>query len=73
MSQGLSAGVTPGHSPRWPLPHHGAEDGMGLIPYSCAVQPGSSLATAGCWQQGREQASPLSAAIFRCWREAEER
>lgn len=27
----------------------------------------------GCWQQGREQASPLSEAIFRCWREAEER
>lgn len=31
------------------------------------------LGHCGCWQQGREQASPLSEAIFRCWREAEER
>lgn len=45
-----------------------------LAPQPCRIaEPGSSPATGRCWQQEREQASPLSVAIFRCWREAEER
>lgn len=48
MRQGPSARVTPGHGPGWPLPHHGAGGGMVLVPHSCAGQPGSSLASAGC-------------------------
>lgn len=47
-------------------------DGVGPLQLCRPRQPGSSLATSGCWQWEREKASPLSAAIFRCWREAEE-
>lgn len=72
LSAGDRPGVTPGHGGPGPAAVQGW-DGAGPLQLRRAGQPGSSLGTAGGWQQGRQQASPLSAAIFRCWREAEER